>query len=125
MSEETDSFFTNLGRHGDDRVLSKTSGGIRFDLADNDRVDRWYVVIDHGHVSATKEEHPVDCVIRTDTAFFERMARGEEKPMAAWLRNDITSEGRFRFVILLDRIFPGQPTAWHPRDFSRSHGRRT
>jgi putative sterol carrier protein len=124
MSEECERFFADLSRHGHERVLRKTSGGIRFDLEHDGGVDQWYVVIDRGQVHATREERPVDCVIRTDTAFFERMVRGERRPRSAWLRNDIASEGRFRFVVLLDRLFPGPPGAWHPREFARAHGRR-
>jgi hypothetical protein len=50
------------------------------------------------------------------------MARGEAKPLAAWLRNDIIAEGRFRFVVLLERLFPAPPGARHPRAFSGERG---
>lgn len=115
VSDATRRFFDELARHGHERLLKKTAGTIRFDLAHNQGVDHWLVVIRNGAVSVSEEKSDADMVIRTDRAFFDRMARGEAKPLPAWLRNDITSVGAFRFIVLLERLFAPPPRARHPR----------
>ncbi|PZF95123.1 SCP2 sterol-binding domain-containing protein [Micromonospora deserti] len=115
MSDATAQFFAQLGRHGHERLLRKTSGTIRFDLTRPGGVDHWLVTITHGQVRVSREKAAADAVIGADEQLFERMARGEVKPLPAWLRNDITAEGRFRFVLLLERLFDPPPGARHPR----------
>lgn len=115
MSDPIEVFFDRLGRHGHERLLRKTTGTVRFDLDRDDRIDHWHVTIADGAVSVCREARDADAVIRTDEAFFCRMVRGEAKALSAWLRNDITTEGQFRFVILLERLFAQPPGARHPR----------
>lgn len=124
MSDATREFFDELDRHGSERVLKKTNGTIRFDLEHDHTIDHWLVTITNGDVQVSREERGADCVICADNAFFDRMARGEEKPLPAWLRNEITSEGQYRFIVLLERLFPETPGARHPRAFAREHGGR-
>lgn len=121
MSDATSEFFDQLGRRGHERLLKKTAGTIRFDLEHDHGIDHWLVVIRKGVVSVSRENRDADTVIRTDSAFFDRMARGEVKPLPAWLRNDITSEGQFQFIVLLERLFAPPPRARHPR--AGAHGR--
>lgn len=115
MSQATGEFFARLVRHGHERLPRKTSCSIRFDLTEAGRTEHWLVTIDRGAVRVTREERDADTVIRADQGLFERMARGEVKPLPAWLRNDITTEGMFRYVILLERLFDPPPGARHPR----------
>ncbi|WP_328417859.1 SCP2 sterol-binding domain-containing protein [Micromonospora sp. NBC_00389] len=122
MSDATSEFFDELDHRGSERLLRKTNGTIRFDLEHDHGIDHWLVTIINGDVQVSREKRDADCVIRTDNAFFDRMARGEEKPLPAWLRNEITSEGKFRFIVLLERLFPGSPGARHPRTFARERG---
>jgi putative sterol carrier protein len=119
MPNATEEFFHELDRRGHERLLRKTTATIRFDLAHDHGVDHWFVSISKGDVRVSKEDRDADTVIRTDTEFFHRMTRGEVKPLPAWLRNDITSEGEFRFVVLLERLFPAAPGGHHPRAFAR------
>lgn len=119
MSATTEKFFAELDRRGGERLLRKTSGTIRFDLEHEGRTDHWLVTVVNGEVRVSREDREADTVVRTDLEFFERMARGEAKPLSAWLRNDITSEGKFRFLVLLERFFPASPGARHPRTLSR------
>jgi hypothetical protein len=119
MSDPTEEFFDELGRHGHERLLKKSRGTIRFELEHDGRVDHWFLAIDSGEVRVSREERDADMVIHTERAFFERMARGEAKPLAAWLRSDIVGEGQFRFIVLLERLFPPPPGAHHPRALAR------
>ncbi|MEU4779980.1 SCP2 sterol-binding domain-containing protein [Micromonospora sp. NPDC023633] len=119
MSDASEEFFDELGRHGRERLLRKTTATIRFDIEHDHGIDHWFVAITKGDVRVSREDRDADTVIRTADAFFDRMARGEAKPLPAWVRNDITSEGQFQFVILLERLFPGPPGARHPRTIAR------
>ncbi|WP_319460174.1 SCP2 sterol-binding domain-containing protein [Micromonospora sp. RTP1Z1] len=124
MSHATREFFDELDRRGSERLLKKTTGTIRFDLEHGHGIDHWLVTIINGDIRVSREERDADCVIRADNAFFDRMARGEEKPLPAWLRNEITSEGQYRFIVLLERLFRETPGARHPRTFARERGGR-
>ncbi|MER7461252.1 SCP2 sterol-binding domain-containing protein [Micromonospora sp. NPDC126480] len=122
MSETTRRFFEALERHGHERLLKKTNGRIRFDLEHDHEVDHWLVEIREGAVRVSQQNSDADTVIRSDSAFFDRLARGEAKPLPAWLRNEITTEGKFRFIVLLERLFAPPPGARHPRLVARDHG---
>ncbi|MFG3699390.1 SCP2 sterol-binding domain-containing protein [Micromonospora sp. NPDC047620] len=124
MSEATRTFFEALERHGHERLLRKTNGSIRFDLEHGHEVDHWLVEIRGGTVRVSQQNSDADAVVRADSAFFDRLARGEAKPLAAWLRNDITSEGQFRFILLLERLFAPPPGARHPRIAARGRRRQ-
>lgn len=115
MSDPIEVFFDRLAGGGYERLLRKTAGTIRFELTGDDRLDLWHLTIADGRVVVSREAGDADAVIRTDRAFFARMARGEAKPLTAWMRNDITTEGQFRFVVLLERLFAAPPVARHPR----------
>jgi putative sterol carrier protein len=122
MSDATSAFFDELHRRGHERLLKKTAGTVRFDLEHDHGIDHWLVVIRNGAVAVSRENRDADTVIRTDCAFFDRMARGEAKPLSAWLRNEITSEGKFRFIVLLERLFAPPPGARHPRAVAHDRG---
>lgn len=122
MSDTTEEFFDRLGRRGHENLLRKTTGTIRFDLEHDRGTDHWLVTIDNGRLRVSREKRDADTVIRTKHTFFDRMIRGEAKPLPAWLRNDITSEGKFRFIVLLERLLPTPPGARHPRAAAREGG---
>ncbi|WP_405098330.1 SCP2 sterol-binding domain-containing protein [Micromonospora sp. NBC_01412] len=124
MSEETRKFFDALERHGHERLLKKTNGTIRFDLEHDHEIDHWFVEIREGAVRVSQQSSDADTVIRSDNALFDRMARGEVKPLPAWLRNEITTEGELRFLVLLERLFAPPPGARHPRIAARDRGRQ-
>jgi hypothetical protein len=117
MSDPIADFFDQLGRQGP-ALPRAANGTIRFDVASDGQTDRWLVAITDGDLRVSKpaEVDPADTVVRTDRAFFGRLLRGEVKPLPAWLRNDLTTEGEFRFVILLERLLPARPGQRHPRD---------
>lgn len=124
VSDATAKFFDKLARGGSTRLLRKTSGTIRFDLQSDHGVEHWLITINGNDLQVSMEEAGADCVIRVDEALFDRMVRGEVKPLPAWLRNDITSEGQFRMIVLLERIIPPPPGARHPRAFAGERRRQ-
>ncbi|MFF5218773.1 SCP2 sterol-binding domain-containing protein [Micromonospora sp. NPDC000442] len=122
MSEAVRDFFDGLAEGGG-RMLRQVSGTVRFDLSYPDRVEHWLVSIDQGRITVSRDDvADADTVICTDAQFFLRMARGEVKPLPAWLRNDFTADGEFRFVVMLERLFAPPPNAHHPREVAaRQH----
>lgn len=122
MSDPVAAFFDRLAGRGAERLLPKTSGTVRFDLVGDDGVEHWHLSIAGGRVAVRREERDADAVIRTDRAFFARLILGEAKPLTAWLRSDITAEGQFRFVVLLERLFAAPPGARHPRALAGDRG---
>ncbi|MET8911448.1 SCP2 sterol-binding domain-containing protein [Micromonospora sp. NPDC004551] len=124
MSDPIEAFFAQLVRQAPERLLRRTAGTIRFDLEGPDGLDVWHLTIDHGRIAVDRQARHADTVIRTRRDFFLRMARGEAKPLTAWLRNDITAEGHFRFVVLLERLFPAPPGARRPQALTGERGER-
>ncbi|MCW3816104.1 SCP2 sterol-binding domain-containing protein [Micromonospora sp. DR5-3] len=122
MSDSIEAYFTQLAHRAPDRLLRRTAGTIRIELEGPGEVDVWYVTIAGGRVEVSRERRDADTVIRTDRDFFARMARGEAKPLTGWLRNDLIAEGRFRFLMLLEQLFPAPPGARHPRALAGGRG---
>lgn len=115
MSDPIEAFFAGLAAGGHGRLLRRTTGRVRFELTHPGGVELWHLSIADGRVEVRRDDRDADAVIRTERDFFARMARGEAKPLPAWLRNDLTSDGDFRFVVLLERLFAAPPGARHPR----------
>lgn len=124
MTSATTELFTSIGRRGHENLLEKVSGTMRFDLENDHTVEHWHLAINQGDVSVTREAQPADCVVRADHGLFERMAMGEENPIAAALRNRISVEGNLRMLVLFGRLLPGPPNARHPRPVVRGRWRR-
>ncbi|MFC8616258.1 SCP2 sterol-binding domain-containing protein [Micromonospora purpureochromogenes] len=122
MSDPTANFFEAIGRRGHIRLLEEATGTVRFDLEHDHEIDRWYLVIEHGDVRVSREEGGADCVVRISRATFDRIVTGRSHIYAAWVRNEMRTEGDVRLARFVQRLMPGPAGAHHPRDFAR--GRR-
>lgn len=120
--DPTGDFFTRLGRRGHEPLLEGVTGTIRFDLAHEHGVDRWFLVITHGDLRVSRDEPDADCVIRARRTVFDGLVTGQEPHYTAWVRNELRAEGEARLAYLLQRVLPGPPGAHHPRAFA--HERR-
>jgi glycogen debranching enzyme len=120
MTDATAEFFDGLARRGHDPRLENVGGSIRFDLAHDDRLDHWFVAIEDGDVSVSREEREADCVVRIDKPVFDRLVKGETSAVAAWLRNQVKIRGRFPLLRLFERLYPGPPGARDPRQVPRT-----
>jgi putative sterol carrier protein len=109
MSDDVVEFFKELGRRGDEPLLAKVRGRVRFDLVDGGRTDRWLVAVDKGDITVRHEGGQADCTIRAQRALFERLCRGEENAMAAVLRGALACTGDVELLYAIQRIFPGPP----------------
>lgn len=125
MTNPTAEFFDKLGRRGHESRLAKVGGTVRFDVEHDQQIDHWFLAISKGDISVSREEGEADAVIHAERASFDRVVTGESKPLAAWLRNEISVEGKFQFLVLLDRLLPGAPGARDPRALAREGRRRS
>jgi putative sterol carrier protein len=66
-------------------------------------------------VSREGRDVDADCAIRADTAFFDRLANGEENAMAAVLRGALVCTGDVELLLAIQRVFPGPARASVPR----------
>ncbi|GAA5201699.1 hypothetical protein GCM10023322_82200 [Rugosimonospora acidiphila] len=125
MPNATVEFFEGLGRVGHIGQLGQYSGAVRFDLHDDEGLHRWLVSVDKGDIRVSHDEGPTDCVIDGDRATFDLLARGEVRPLAAFLRNQVTVVGSFRLLLVIERMLPGPPGGHDPRDLVPHAGRRS
>jgi hypothetical protein len=116
MPNSTMEFFAEMGRRGHEPLLEWLNVELRFDLfEDGHDLRQWRLSIRRGHLGVTEGPGKADCVITAARPTFDRIARGETKPLAAWLRNQIAVEGRLQPLIMLERLLPGPPGAHDPR----------
>jgi putative sterol carrier protein len=110
-ADPTEQFFEELGQRGDEPLLRKLSGTVRFDIVDGKRVDRRYVTVNKGQIRVSGRGSGGQSIIRVDRTLFERVATGELNPVAALLRGELAVEGDWRLLVLVQRLFPGPPKA--------------
>jgi putative sterol carrier protein len=116
MSDPTSEFFTALEQRGREPMLQRTSGTLRFDLADGGVVEHWYVRISKGALTVTHDEDHADCVVRADKELFDRLASGTANAMAAALRGVVEPSGDLQLIVQFQRLFPGPPRGCEDRE---------
>jgi glycogen debranching enzyme len=120
MTDPTAGFFDGLARRGHEPRLENATGSIRFDLAHDHRLDHWFVEVDDGDISVSREEREADCVVQIDKTVFDRVVEGETSARAAWLRNQFKVRGQLQLLFVFDRLYPGPPGARDPRQVART-----
>ena len=116
VPNSTTEFFASMERRGHDPLLERMNFDLRFDLSeDGGNKQQWRLAIRRGDLGVSHGPEDADCVITADRATFDRIARGETKPLAAWLRNQIAVEGHLQPLIALERLLPGPPGSHDPR----------
>jgi len=116
MSDPTTQFFSDLAARGHVPMLKSTSGTLRFDLEGGGRIAYWYVTIDKGNVSVSRDAAEADCTVSAPKELFDRMAAGTANAMAAALRGLVLPVGDLRLLIQFQRLFPGPPRGCGDRD---------
>ena len=106
MGDVTATFFESLSRRGDDPLLAKTEGTIRFDLARDGTIEHWLVRLDRGAVAVSRRRARADCVARTEKALFDAFARGDANAMTALLRGELTFDGDPELLVRFQRLLP-------------------
>ena len=117
MPSSTMEFFDAMGRRGHEPLLERMNTDLRFDLSDDGWPETrpWRLSIRWGDLCVSRGSEDAECVITAERAVFDRIARGETKPLTAWLRNQIAVEGRLQPLIIFERLLPGPPGAHDPR----------
>jgi putative sterol carrier protein len=108
VTDAVDAFFEHVEARAHEPLLDKGSGVLRIDLTRGEQADSWFISIDHGDISVSREQANADCTLRMDHALFSRMATGEANAMAAVLRGEVSIEGDLELVLLLQRLLPGR-----------------
>ena len=124
MADPTSDFFDALKGRGQEPLLRKASGTLRFDVADGKRTERWLVVLQKGDIDVSRRNARADCVVSADRALFERIASGEANALTAMLREEVNVEGDINLLVLFQRLLPGPPRARKRRRTSRPAGRK-
>lgn len=124
MPDPTTEFFDRLNRRGHEYLMEKVRARVRFDLEHDRQIDHWLLSINQGDLHVSREKGEADAVISADRAFFDHVVSGEERPLTSWLRNELAVEGRFEYLVLLDRLLPERPGARHPGVAARQERRR-
>lgn len=102
-------FLEELGRRGHLALLEQVKGRLRLELTEGQETDSWLVVVDHGDVRVSRGRQDADCVIYAERAYFDRIATGEAKALAALLRGLIQIEGNLQLALSVARALPGPP----------------
>ncbi len=113
-------FFEELGRRGQEPLLRKVSGRVRFDLVDGTRTEQWLVAVDKGELTVAREAGPADTTIRGERPLFEELVGGRKNLTAAVLRGALEFRGDLELLIAIQRIFPAPPRGWDPAAGTRS-----
>ena len=107
MTDVTTDFFNTLRRRGHEPFLRNTTGTVRFDLSDGDRVENWYLTIKAGDIAVTHKKAAADAVVSCDRALMNGMLLGEINAMAAALRGVLVPRGDLGLVLSVARLFGG------------------
>jgi putative sterol carrier protein len=107
MSEATTRFFAGL--ESDDRrsLIANMNGTLRIELTNGGTTERWLVAAQKGDLHVSHGNAKADCTLRAPEDVFEKLVRGEDNPMAAFLRGAVTVEGDSELVVLFQRLLPG------------------
>ena len=109
MTDPTAEFFQELGKRGNEPLLRRTTGTVRFDLTNRKRTERWLVDITRGDLAVSRRNLRADCIVSADKALFDDIVTGKTHSVAAALREELRLEGDVRLVVALQRLFPGPP----------------
>jgi putative sterol carrier protein len=111
----TEEFFADLGQRGHEPLLERTDQTVRIDLREDGQTEHWRLMVRHGDLRVSRDPEHAECVITTTRDVFDQVVTGRTKPLAAWLRNQITVEGRLQALLTLERLLPSRPGAHDPR----------
>lgn len=102
-------FFAGLARPGHLATFEGESAKLRFEVLDDERVDRWYVTVVDGDVTVTRRNGRADLVARIRRPDFEAMVTGRMNAQAALLRGLVIVEGDVAALMMFQRCLPGPP----------------
>ncbi len=108
MSETTEAFFERLAARGYEPLLHSISGTIRWDIAD---AGSWFVIVNNGAVSVSRNTAGADCVLACSREDFERLVVGKQNPTTLLLQGKLKITGNIGLAQIFQRLFPDESLA--------------
>lgn len=102
-------FFSGLTRPGHLATFEAQSATLRFDVQSGGRAERWYVRVNDGDVSVSRQNGSADAVVMADRPVLEAIVSGRLNAHAALLRGMLTCQGSMAALMMFQRCFPGPP----------------
>ncbi len=108
MSDTTQAFFERLAKRGYEPLLHSVSGTIRCDIED---IGSWFVAVNKGALSVSKDTVEADCAFTCSREDFERMVIGKQNPTTLFLQGKMKVTGNISLAQMFQRIFPDETLA--------------
>ena len=105
MSDTTQAFFERLAQRGYEPLLHSTSGTIRSDI---EGAGSWFVHVNKGSLSVSKDADKADCVIACRREDFERMVLGTQNPTTLFMQGKMQITGNIVLAQMFQRLFPDE-----------------
>lgn len=105
MSDTTQAFFERLATRGYEPLLHSITGTIRCDIED---AGSWFVVVNHGALTVSRETVGADCEIACSKQHFERMVVGKQNPTTLFMQGKLQLTGNLALAQMFQRLFPDE-----------------
>ena len=105
MSDTTQTFFERLATRGYEPLLHSVSGTIRCDI---EETGSWFVTVNKGALSVSKEMAEADCAFTCSREDFERMVTGKQNPTTLFLQGTMKVTGNISLAQTFQRLFPDE-----------------
>ncbi len=108
MSDVTLAFFDRLTTRSYEPLLHSVSGTIQCDIED---VGSWFVTVNQGALSVSRDTMSADCAFRCSRQDFERMVVGKQNPTTLLLQGKMRVTGNIVLAQMFQRLFPDESFA--------------
>ena len=105
MSDTTHAFFERLAKRDYEPLLHSVSGTIHCDIED---VGSWFVVVNNGSLTVSRDTVGADCMFTCSQEDFERMVVGKQNPTTLFMQGKMTITGNISLAQMFQRLFPDE-----------------
>lgn len=105
MSDMTQAFFERLAKRDYEPLLHSVSGTFRWDIED---ARSWYVNVNNGYLTVSRDTSAADCVAACSKEDFERMMIGKQNPTTLFMQGRMTFAGNPGLALMIQRLFPDE-----------------
>ena len=105
MINTTQAFFNQLAERGHEPLLHSVSGTIQWDILGE---GSWFVVVQNGSLTVSRDTARADCVAACSREDFERMVVGKQNPTTLFLQERVNVTGDVGLLQLFQRLFPDE-----------------
>ncbi|HEX6555474.1 MAG TPA: SCP2 sterol-binding domain-containing protein [Ktedonobacteraceae bacterium] len=105
MTDTTQAFFERLAERGYEPLLHSISGTIRWDIEDT---GSWFVVVNNGSLTASRDTAGADCVLACSREDFDRMVLGKQNPNTLFMQGKMKITGNLGLALIFQRLFPDE-----------------